>query len=165
MKTVSAEISEIILPHADPRAADRDENPAPLQFLKDFPHAVALDDHAGQPDDIGAGAAVEIDRADILVHDRDAVAGRRQRRDQGQSRRQACWRGVPSGAGHVPAPRYDISNRGLMRTMSAMPRHILFAGDDTLDPFPQLGKDTGLIDAAEFRYNSCCSERRPCSFF
>ena len=47
------------------------------------------------------------------------------------------------------SPQYDISNRGLIRTMSAMPLPFLFAGDDTLDPFPQLGKDTGLLGPRE----------------
>ena len=55
-----------------------------LQFAEDLTHADALHHHAGDADDVGPGAAREVDRLDILVDDRQAMPGRGQRRQQRQ---------------------------------------------------------------------------------
>src|SRR5262249_19091953 len=58
------EIAEVVLLHGDPRATDHREDAASLQLLQDLPHTPALHVHPGDADEIGAGAAVEVDLFD-----------------------------------------------------------------------------------------------------
>ena len=87
-----------------------------------------LDAHAGDADDVGAGAALEVDGLDVLVDQRDCVL----RRSQGGQQRQAGDRQVGALAEErqdaCSMPQNETSNRGLMMTMSAMNGRALGAG-------------------------------------
>ncbi len=80
------ESTEIVLLRGHPRAADDDECAALLQRRENGFHAPTLNDHAGDADDVGSGTALEVDRLDILVANRDLVLRRRQRSKQRQTR-------------------------------------------------------------------------------
>jgi len=79
------EIPEIGLPNGNPRAADHHEHAPVLELGEDLPHAVTLDVHPGKADDVGARAAVEVDRLHVLVDQGDAVVRRRERGEQRQA--------------------------------------------------------------------------------
>src|SRR5206468_278064 len=63
------EIPEIVLLHADPRAADSREDAALFQFGENLAHTKALDAHAGDADDIRTLQPREVDGFDVLVYE------------------------------------------------------------------------------------------------
>ena len=65
--------------------------------------------------------AVEVDRLDVLVDERDAVLRRRQRGQQRQAGDRHAGR-LPKSGSACSRPQYETSNRGLIRTMSAAAR-------------------------------------------
>ena len=79
------EVSEIVLGHRDPRPSDDREGATPLEFFEDGAHAGALHDHPGDANDVRARAALEIDRLDVLVDQRNGVRFRRERGQQRQA--------------------------------------------------------------------------------
>ena len=75
------ETLEIVLHDRDERPADDGEHAPVLEIGQDFLHPMALDAHPGDPDDVGAGTAIVVDRFDVLVHEGDGVALRREGRE------------------------------------------------------------------------------------
>src|SRR5262249_11254282 len=67
-------LAEVVFLDGCPGTADDDERAAALQLGDDLPHPPALDHHAGEADDVGAGAALEVDRLDVLVEQGDGVS-------------------------------------------------------------------------------------------
>ena len=114
------QLAEVIFLDRDPRAADDREHVALFQLGQNLVHPPPLHAHAGQADDVGPGEAVEVDRLDIFVDERDGMLGRRQGRQQRQSRPPADWPVCRPGAGRAPCPSTTPRSAGLMRTMSAM---------------------------------------------
>ena len=98
------EIGEICLVDGDPRAAHDGEDPAPLQLGENLGHAEALNAHARDADDIGGGAALEIDCLDVLIDQRDAMGRGRQRRQQRQARDRQIGRFAEEGEGVLDPP-------------------------------------------------------------
>jgi hypothetical protein len=79
------QVGEVVLLDRGPGASDHEERPAPLQLGQDLSHPAALDDHTGNADDVGTGTTVVIDLLDVLVEQRDGMAGRGQGGQQGQA--------------------------------------------------------------------------------
>ena len=65
--------SKIVLLDGDPRTSHDRIDIALLQLGQNFTHALTLHDHSADANDVGTGAAIEIDRLDILVDERDPV--------------------------------------------------------------------------------------------
>ena len=84
MKMASGLVAEVAGIDGDPGAADDGEDAAGLELVQDGVHADALDVHAGDADDVGAGAKVEVDWLHVFVDDRDLMTRRRQCGQQGQ---------------------------------------------------------------------------------
>jgi hypothetical protein len=80
---------------------------------------VPLNAHPGHADDVGPGATVEIDRLDVLV---DGVIAWPAGVNAASSERAATGKFArfPKRGSACSMPQNDISNRGLIRTMSAM---------------------------------------------
>jgi hypothetical protein len=77
--------TEVVFLHTYPRTADDREDATGFQFAENLAHPTALDDHAGEPDDVGLRQAVVVDRLDVLIDDRQAMLIGRQRGEQRQA--------------------------------------------------------------------------------
>ncbi len=64
---------EVVFLDRHQRPADDGEDPASLQLGEDLLHPEPLDAHAGHADDVGPGAALVVDRLDVLVDQGDGV--------------------------------------------------------------------------------------------
>ncbi len=105
------QVAEVIVLNRDPRAA-ADREAAPL-FLRgqDLGHLEPLYAHAGKADDVGPGAAVEVDRFDVLVDQGDRVLPGRQCRKQGQGRNGQVGPFADVGQSILHAPVRDLELR------------------------------------------------------
>ena len=79
------EVAEVVFRHSDHGPADHGEHPAPFQIGQDLLHPVPLDAHAGGADDVGAGAALEVDGLNVLIDQGDVVPSRSQGGQQWQA--------------------------------------------------------------------------------
>src|SRR5215469_26943 len=105
------EVTEIVLLHSDPRAADDCEDAALLQLLQDLAHTPALHVHPGDADQVGAGATVEVDLFDVLVDQLHVVPGGGEGGKQRKARRREDRLDVKKGQGVLQTPIRDVETR------------------------------------------------------
>jgi hypothetical protein len=76
---------EVVLLDGDPWPANHDKATAPLEFGNDLAHAEALNRHACDAHNVRAGAAVVVNRSDVLINQLDPVLRRCERSQERQS--------------------------------------------------------------------------------
>ena len=102
---------EPVLRHADPGPShDREDTPAG-KLDQDLAHPVALDRHAGDPNDVERLECVKVDLFDVLINDHNLVLGRSQPGQYGECQHGHVGPFAEQGKTMIEAPERDREAR------------------------------------------------------